>query len=192
MSAPMARSYSMMSASSVKLDFSRVTIRGRSSELSILMAAYDRCPTSNEGNVALVSGETPGCGKTMLVQAFLDRVKNGNPNALCSTAKFDHVHSSGNSAIPDALDEICSQILRNSLLLDLRAKLKDALGSEFHVLSQFVPSICKVLNCHHDATRVNDKFLDGRGDSDFVGLKHILKVCLHTSQPLTPLTQRRK
>ena len=124
-----------------KLDFFRLQIRGRSVEMSTLMRAYEKCSCSS-GEVAFVSGPG-GSGKSMLIRSFLDRVRTDSPLTLCATAKFDKSqHFKGFSAITEAINGICEQILENNeFVVSLRPLIIDALGSEIDVLGRIVPSI---------------------------------------------------
>jgi energy-coupling factor transporter ATP-binding protein EcfA2 len=125
-----------------KLDFSRLQIRGRSAELSTLMRAYEKCSCSS-GEVAFVSGPR-GSGKSMLIRSFLDRVRTDSPLTLCATAKFVKTQHDfkGFSAITEAINGLCEQILENNeFLVSLRPLIIDALGSEIDVLGRIVPFI---------------------------------------------------
>jgi hypothetical protein len=163
-----------------KLDFSRVQIHGRSSELSTMMEAYERSQSSSE--VILVSG-MGGSGKSSLVQAFLSRMTRRH--ALCSSGKFDQLQSDGISTVVDAFSGICHQILADEeLVANLRPTMRVALGrEEVHALSSIIPSIYELMDWEDPPPHRNNnqERRDVRCPWNLVRLRNLLKVSMHHS-----------
>ena len=124
----------------------RISLHGRQAEARLLEDAYKRVRDSPASELVLVHGPS-GTGTETLIQQLKEY---SSAEAYHCDAKFDQMaYNKPYSVFMQACNQLCEIILESEDLEDIRAKLKETLGPEMHLLlSQVMPGFKKLAGIH--------------------------------------------
>ena len=155
---------------------------GREREIDLLLAAFERVSTSEQGSksqVLLVAGYS-GIGKSALVHEIQKPITEKRGYFI--SGQYDQLQRTiPYTAISQALDEFCHQLLTESpeILADWRQRITAAIGHNGQILVEVAPSLELVIGPQPPIARVSPQEAHNRFNSVFQNFVQVISQKEH-------------